>query len=284
IRVPSFQKLSNELKDNKYLASKFSDLSFPQVLKPIEGEGSKNTYIIKDIQHFIDIIEYNDIDLDVYELEEFIEGDFYHCDSVVINGEILISEVSKYTYPNLMIMHGKNVGSLILDEEDPVRNKVLEFNSKVLNALNTPDCVTHLELFLTKENELVFIEIAARPAGGGIVPSIRDAIGLDFNKIMYQIQFGDPIEISAFKQRKYAGWIKFPKTDGIVKKINIPSLQSEANIQWLVDINQEVKNTTISYEVAGIINLSSDIKEYVENDMKLLKQFKGVEITSDSIG
>ena len=97
------------------------------IIKPISGHGARNTYHIASERQF------NDLDISnphEYEAEEYIDGELYHIDSVMVNGVILYSQSFEYSYPCIEYKKGKVISSIELDQTRTAAQNVLSQSRK----------------------------------------------------------------------------------------------------------------------------------------------------------
>ncbi|WP_127531626.1 ATP-grasp domain-containing protein [Paenibacillus kobensis] len=253
-------------------------LGFPIIVKPTDGMGSKNTYELPSEQSLIEFIRSN-TDESHYEFEERITGTLYHCDSVIVDGEIKFAEVSRYTAPCLGFVNGQALGSILLEEEDHLRNEILYVNAEVLRTLTTMDCVTHLEVFVDESGGVVFIEVAARPPGGKIPVALKQGLGVDLNEIAYRIELGLPLTVS-IQRRHGAAWIYFPKTkEGIIRERMEPDLKSQYLLEWKVQVGEQVSKSVTSFDSAAEIVLTHEDCAVVRDDLRYLESFRPIVIS-----
>jgi hypothetical protein len=128
----------------------------------------------------------------LYELESFVAGEMFHCDSVVDAGRVVFSSVSRYLARPGDFAPGGLSGSVIVRSGD-LRQRILDVNGKVLGRLGLDSGVTHLEVFHSPADEIVFCEIAARPGGGGIERMNERAYGVNFIEYAIALESGLPI-------------------------------------------------------------------------------------------
>ncbi|PEV71279.1 ATP-grasp domain-containing protein [Bacillus thuringiensis] len=277
IRVPRFYLPSIGESSEEVLRLIQTNIGFPIIAKPVDGLGSRNTYEIFTEAEFRDFCS-NEQYWRSFEFEELILGTFYHCDSVVVDGQIQIAEVSQYTIPCLEFMKGRMLGSHLLMEGDKIRERIQTLNKQVIQSLCSWTCVTHLEVFHTLDDELIFIEIAARPAGSSIPLSIQNGIGINLNEVAYRIEFNMPIELDR-KPLLPSAWISFPFTqEGIVRKRIEPILRSDAKFLWKVDVGERVSSASASFQASLEILLSNPNQELLLEDIEYLKSVQVIEV------
>ncbi|GAA1619295.1 ATP-grasp domain-containing protein [Kribbella sancticallisti] len=125
------------------------------------------------------------------EIEEFIEGPMYHCDSVVEDGRIIFVSASRYLRNPGSFGTSDHLGTVTLRPTDPPRAELLEHNAAVIAGLGLQNGVTHIEFFGNDERGLVFCEAAARPGGGGIDECVQRTTGVNLVRAAVRLQAGD---------------------------------------------------------------------------------------------
>lgn len=107
-------------------------------------------------------------------------------------------------------------------------------------ALGINHSVTHAELFLTPEGEVVFGEIGARIGGSHVMPPcIKNTHGVDFFEAVTDLEVG----IYEFKQQetshKFTGMICFPSRAGVIQHIS--GIEDYADIPGIVSSMYPIK-------------------------------------------
>lgn len=224
LRIPAYRRIQNKLD-----AITFSKTQgFPLVLKPVDGAGSFNTVIIRNVeqmQTLPDALFENNM-----EIEEYISGEMYHVDGIVLNGEVKFIYPSKYFHDCLRYQHNESSGSCILEYHHPLRGRLIDFTRSILTALPTPAITTfHAEIFHTPKDELVFCEIASRTGGVRIREMLHHAFDIDLDQLWIQAQ-ANVLDIEKInwpnKPNTIAGWVLVPPREGILRKFpedNLPN-------------------------------------------------------------
>ncbi len=222
-KFTQFDKLSYDKHRYIYLNSIIDNLGgFPLFAKPIDLVSSVETCRIdsfNDLEKFANHAlshNYN------FEIDEFIDGELFHCDAMIINNVVEFFMVGKCSFALARFFEGKPVGSIpIIDTE--LFAKIKDFSNEIFKILNCPNGAYHLELFLQRNtNELVFLEIAARTGGALITNVYEKVFGINIEEINYLIQMELIDKLIINKQNIYAGFLNFPYTEGTVQKINKP--------------------------------------------------------------
>jgi len=147
------------------------EIGFPIIVKPIAGAGSMDTFRADSDAELEDglnrLMGYDEVNI-----EEFIEGEEYTYDTICIDGNIRYENVCFYR-PNPLVARStewispQTLG--VRDLSTPTIQAGMALGHRVLEALEFKTGFTHMEWFHTPKGEVVFGEIAARPAGAHTV-------------------------------------------------------------------------------------------------------------------
>lgn len=141
---------------------------FPLIVKPVAGAGSANTYRVDDLEELRELLPALRHVPEVV-VEEFIEGTEYTFDTVTAGGRILFHNVELYRPDMLTARSVEHVSPQTVSLRDlsaPVFQRAYDMGQTVIEALGFDTGFTHMEWFHTKDDEVVFGEIAGRPPGG----------------------------------------------------------------------------------------------------------------------
>lgn len=273
IRTPEYYDLGQE----KNISAAYGIIRYAiqkhgiVILKPKTGQSSKDVVAIKKIEQLSNIGLFNNHFRD-FEVEQYIDGILYHIDAITINGEIKFSSAHRYNVPCLEFLNGKNLGSIPVLEEHK-NERLIEFNKQVLSAFPGYDKVTHLEVFSSK-NDLYFLEIAARPAGGPVRQMIYAMYNIDIFEEAIAIQSSQENRSYSGLKKKLAGGYIFPKKNGLVEHINSPKLKSDFEFKTRVETGERTQaSQSLSDKFGELIFTSTDI-ETIEEDFSNLGCFQ----------
>jgi hypothetical protein len=116
---------------------------------------------------------------------------------------------------------------------------MVRFAERALDALGWPDGGSHLELFLTRDDELVFLEVAARFKGMAGLAAMQRNYGIAFVNLAFELETGiasrpyDDEQVYCFD-----GVV--PKQAGVVDRLVEPELESEYAMTWKVKPGDEI--------------------------------------------
>ncbi len=276
LRTPIFGKLEpTELKNNpstyfKFI-SKFVDLPF--IVKPIDSAGSEGVHTINSLHDFISMqLEHNVI----YEYEEFINGNMFSVNCTSQNSKILLCGITEYLVNSKDIQDGNLNADIFLLESDPRYKLLHQFAIKALHALGCPDGSTHMELFLTDDNEIVFLEVAARFKGLLGLDAMEMNFGVNISNLTFSIESGIKCLPTSVK-RSYCFDGILPKKEGIVSKLNAPNVTSQYKLYWNVNIGDKLTAAESLITNTGLFLMWNDNYEQLYNDYLTLAHYIPIE-------
>lgn len=251
-RYISFQPKAYQENPIAYVQTVVDYLKFPVFAKPIDEAGSLGACKLIDQQSLEQWCSEH-VESENYELDEYISGTLYHCDSIIHNGEAIFTQYCRYSCPNAEYLNGRPLGSYILNTSDTDYCALEIFNKKVLEALSiVPDGAIHMEVFKDQLGNLIFLEIACRPPGGCVPEMTEKVFGFNFHEAHFKAQMGvDHFLPERVNRSIHAGWMCFPRRQGTVIKMNELSIKSSCKFDWLVKPGDVTKSAEHFLNKAG---------------------------------
>lgn len=230
IRVPQFVSCS-ETQTVRRLLQHYGRL----VIKPVDGLGSKQVVFITREDELALWEQQHMSELEEFEAEEFIEGDLYHVNALVIDGIAQLTAAAAYLpgMSNIEFSSGAPFVSVIVENEE-LKQRLIAHSNEVNQALQLLQGVTHLECFVTPKGEIVFVEVGLRPGGGGIVWMIESQFGINYNFAALALAAEQPelIPTPSSKPQHLAGLIGIRShLSGFVVSSAAPQDFAKSNIQ-----------------------------------------------------
>lgn len=165
-------------------------LSFPAILKPEYGSGSRGIYMLSDEKQLKEALL--TVSGEAYVLEECVCGEEYGVDGAVVEGNFYLTLLrrKKITPPPAR----QAVGYFSMLPEDSFYGEVRDYMNAAVKCLGLDECLLHADIMKTNQGPFA-IELSARPSGHylhnlftplctGIDPAeeyIRRRIGLSGN-------------------------------------------------------------------------------------------------------
>lgn len=289
IRVPSsriFDKQNYQTSKENYIKELEHHLSsFPLFIKPSNLCGSVATTKINNKGELDQWVQQKGDH--TYLIQEYLTGTLFHCESFIKNGDILYSCVFEYSNPGYFFSQGLPVGSISLPANDPLALRVREFSTDVLYNLGLfENGVAHVEVFLSKDNELIFLEAAARPPGLEGELLYQKHLDININETHFLLQTGDyHCDFSTVQVNYYAARYIFPIPDsGCIKNhCSIMELNSPYFERVRTKKGDKVSKSENLFHVASTMVLWNKDYSKLREDFNNLKEFIAVDIETKSI-
>lgn len=183
------------------------------VIKPHSGASSVDVQVHDSValaaQAVSQRMDNGALQLEAFEVEEFIDGPVRHFDGLVQHGRIYEMTSSEYVGTCLAYMeHGEPLGSFQMETTPAMR----EWVGKVLAAVEIRDGAFHLEAIMDGDNP-VFLEVGHRVGGADVVATFEMATGIHLPSLELRIHLHtypiEPREPSNASQDCF-GWFAFP--------------------------------------------------------------------------
>ncbi len=245
INIPKYKIFDSARYQNEgpdYIENLLVDMSYPLFIKPVALYSSINLTKIHNKDELITWANNNHADA-LYEIDQFIDGTMYHCDSFIKNGNVLFTFVSQNSRPCYNFTVGEMKGTIVLPAQHPDAILLSDITEKTLKDMGIPDGgVTHMEVIKTSDNKIYFIEIAHRSPGCLIPKMYLTHAGINTIASHYLLQI-DPDYNPKPERSIYAAWACYPKKPGTIVSLKKPSslLTSTVEIEWKFDIGSTIQ-------------------------------------------
>lgn len=251
-----------------YLETVEEHVGLPCVVKPVDESGAVG---VQKIQSRAGLWEWARTEPPgQWEVDSLVTGTLYHVDSLVRDDQVLFAAVNEDLHPCADYAEGRLNASWTVDEDDPVHARLIAFNRQVLDALPKPDAgVFHHEIFRTPADELVFLEIAARPPAALIPHTSRIRFGFNIEEAHFRLQRGEQVMVPAARG-PYAAYAFVPKVAGRLVERHRPDLSSDHRWQWNVEVGEEMAAPENIRDFAASVLLWSDSLEELTSDLRML--------------
>ena len=212
-RIKSIMKqaiLESNIKTSKsiILADLFKNKQFSTnkklVLKPIDGAASSEVEIFDDLSSLMDYSQSIN-NKSNYMVEEYISGDIFHFDGLVVNKKVYLLIANKYINNCFLYMKGNPLGSYQFE----YTNSQFKWVQDCIDALDIVNGAFHLEA-IENNNELYFLEIANRAGGGEIINNIKLKAGINLHIEETKLYLDNSYRPKFKLSDNYFGWFLFP--------------------------------------------------------------------------
>lgn len=193
---------------------------WPVVVKPRRGYGSKDVVLVRSAPALR--AEVADRPADDVLLEEFITGPVHHVDGFMRDGEVLVACASRYLNNCLAWHENRPLGSIQLDDDDPLNAALEAFTATVVKTLPATDLSPfHLEVFAREpDGELYFCEIGARLGGAHVLETLTYTTGVNPVELWFRHQAGLPVDGAELRRgTDRFGWLLMPPRTGTLESV-----------------------------------------------------------------
>ena len=128
-----------------------------------------------------------------YLLAQFVAGEVFHVDSLVLDSRVLFAGVNRYGRPPLEVAHGGGtyVSRSVARRSDDEK-ELLKINRKLVKALKHERGAAHAEFIKSEaDGHFYFLEIAARVGGAYIADVLEAASGLNLWREWARMEVAD---------------------------------------------------------------------------------------------
>ena len=228
VNIPKFDKAISPLNIKKFIDNN----GFPIVIKPIYGSGSIGVQVAYNQEDIASILK-NTTDYQNLEIEEFIDGEMYHVDGLIHNGNVIATFVSHYYMGCLEFQSNRPSSTYMINKDNPLYD-LLKINVKnvIAQLPNFFNGSFHAEFFVTETNEIYLCEIGSRTGGGEIGKAIEHSTGINLNKASLYLKANYNVEsIVKSNITRYSGFILLPPRKAIYQGI-----KQQLEEEWVVSI------------------------------------------------
>lgn len=171
----------------------YAGLSFPLIVKPTDRSGSRGVSIINTSNEFLKAYK-TAVEASFKKsviVEEFIQGREISIETISYNGNhTILATTDKVTTGSPNFVETEHHQPAILSKKEI--HKIQNIIPRALSALKIVNGASHIELFITKEDEIVINEIGARMGGDFIGSTLVElSTGYDYLKAVIEISLGN---------------------------------------------------------------------------------------------
>ena len=269
IRVPLFSDLSGGYENI------IDSVGLPFIIKPVSSSGAFSISMVNSKYEYECVVKN---DSHEYIANEYIDGKLYHCDVQFYSGELIFSSVGEYLNPLFEFIKGKNIGSFILNQDDAMARKVINFSLKCLGGLDIiPTGSYHIEVFC-KEDELIFLEAANRPPGGLLIELHKNTSSVNLCNQDLQIWLNIFEKQKQKQKQKPTLIVCAPKEKGSLLSFSIPDSDLIDDITAFVEYGELMNDPVSISDKALVIKASIDNYDNYHNLYSTYGYFRNVSL------
>lgn len=255
-----------ELHTEKDIKDALKTISFPVMVKPCDGSGSRGASKVERAEDFEKACQFAMSGSVAHRAiaEPFIDGREYGVESFVDNGEIHILAVMQkdMTLPPYYAELGHAIPS---DLSAALEQKVKECVRKALIALNVNHGSVNMDLLITKSGNVHIVDIGAR-MGGNLIGShiIPLGTGIDYMANMIRAAVGDPTDFTPAHTPKPVATKLLALNPGKVKELpdfDAIAKQYDVTIEHHLHLGDVIKEYHTNLDGCGYVVATADTVE-----------------------
>jgi biotin carboxylase len=182
-------------------------VGYPVVVKPDSGAGARDTFKITNAAQ-LEAFFRDRQDQSDFVMEKFVDGLVVTYDGLVdIDGEVVLATSTRYNQSIMDVVNSDGHMSYVCQPEvDP---KVDDAGRKILQAFDVRERFFHIELFETRDGNVIALEVNMRPPGAWITDAINFTYDIDvygeWANMVVNDRVGGPFEgkyFTAYASRK----------------------------------------------------------------------------------
>lgn len=260
----------NENTDTNVLCEK---LSFPVMVKPCDGSGSRGAARVDEKSQFSGACK-NAVAASIThraEIETFIIGKEYGAETLVANGKVYVLGIMRkwMTNPPYYAELGHAVPT---DLPKEVEERAKQCVENAIKALGINFGSVNMDMLITAEGKIHIIDIGARMGGNMIGPCIIPyGTGIDYMANMIRNAVGDEIDLTP-RQKSAVATRLLAFGNGVVKQLpDFEKLEKEYGVKIYhhLEVGQTVKEYHTNLDGCGYIVARAD---NVETAIKKAKE------------
>lgn len=287
---PASQNINSLIEAEKFMSERTGHV----VLKPSNRQGSVGTVIVQDEKNLRDAWELSQVrdegvmvpDREFISetlIEEFIKGDEYSVEALIINDKMVFSNVTqKILFPGLRPVEKGHIVPALIDTG--LKNSLISQTEKVLESVGFQNGVVHCE-WIDSGNGLYLVECAGRFAGDGIVELIERAYEYDLVKNYHRLLRKQIIESPPDVNKEWALVHFYGGDEGIVNNVEIKHDVLESldcfNFSLTVSVGLKTHFPSSSWERLGSVMTLASSEEAIRH--KALEVNKSVVISYEDL-
>ena len=282
IMTADFTVLNNEFDLINFIKTH----GYPVIVKPRKAYGAVETFVLKDKTDLENLLKlkgvFDEFQNDKFLVERYINGNMYHVDGLIYNGEIVFICPSQYTSTCLEMnkldasSRKGYSASFVIPQEDPLRTEMISFTQKTLKALPTPkNTAFFLEFFKNENGDFVVCEIASRVGGYPNPQVLWETHSIDLKQEFIRVQSGIPPSFSWKKQpsQNYGG-IVIATTKGKFKGFQENGFKYIKQKRFFIDVGGKYDTPSGFLSLAAYFIIpANDIGTFITQTEDLTKYF-----------
>lgn len=177
-----------------------------------------------------------------------------------------MSYCSSFNKPVIALAEGACVGSIPMPSDDPLAVRIIDFCQRALATTDILDGITHTELFLDRNGELVFLETAARCPGGRVIEAYIATHGVNLLDLDQRVKAGLPVSVCHEPRKQSAFWVVIPKRAGRLVRLCDSEFDGVCDLRSYYNIGDVLDDVANFEQVFGVALVTASSHEAALRD------------------
>ena len=251
-----------EVNESTDISSLCKEVSFPVMVKPCDGSGSRGASRVDDASQFADAC-HNAMSASIThraEVETFIIGREYGAESLVVNGEVHVLGIMRkwMTEPPYYAELGHAIPT---DLPCEVEQRAIQCVKNAIQALGINFGSVNMDMLITSEGKIHIIDIGARMGGNMIGPCVIPyGTGIDYMANMIRNAVGDEVDLTPHASCAVATRL-LAFENGTVKQLpDFEKIEKEYDVEIYahLEVGQAVREYHTNLDGCGYIIAKAD--------------------------
>lgn len=269
VRVPKnmrFNRAKYADSPECYLHMLGQALGWPFIIKPVNAASALGTRIIRSALDANPAAAALAEFAGSFEAESYITGTLLHCEIVYRDKVPLVACCSRFNRPVLALAEGKCVGSIPLMPDDPLSVRAIEFCRLALAQTGIRDGITHTELFLDKNDQLMFLETAARCPGGRVIEAYMETMGVNLLDLDQRLKAGLPVSVRCEPSGRGAFWAVIPKKAGRLTGLRDAGFDGTCEVRPFFEVGDVMEGHSNFENIFGVVFVTAPSYQAAQRD------------------
>ncbi|AYJ43039.1 ATP-grasp domain-containing protein [Lactiplantibacillus pentosus] len=259
LNVPRFARVTTLDEVQAFVA----EFGTPAILKPSQQAGSKDVQVLNTLDEATTrnvtqaLGTYGEMDL-----EQFIQGDLYHVDGIINQGQLQFVSVSQYLNDHgdstTLNQKARTFADFTISEDSPAFKTLKTASQQLLRAPQLDYGTVHLEFILDATQRAFFVEMGSRTGGLMITNAIQHKYGLVMNEAAYKLQAGFNYQLSPQPPMTESGFLTVLPQNGRLVKFDVAPLRPEVqHIETNFEIGREYDEMDESTDYIAMVQFDA---------------------------
>lgn len=282
VRVPKFTVFDRERYANnaeEYTDSLETALGYPMFIRPTCDTASQNTFKASSRFELLSVLaEINKLG-NKFEIDEYIEGVLFSLQAVVVSNRLQFFRCGRYSSPSHKFSPEIPYGLIYDSPGSDLYTMMFDYLSRIMTVY-TPwqDNVLFCQCYLTKNKEIVLIEVENRRSGNMNSQTLELQCGINTETVGIDLQLGSPVRLPHYDPLapydQHGAWMTY-KTQGKIQEKNaLPkNVTSRVHVQWLYNNGTVLNLANSSSSHSATVILINDDFEVLQKDFEAFQKW-----------